>query len=170
MGGTGPIVIVGFLLCVAGRLSASRPATLAHFVPLVGHCDLRYGALGNPHNGIQLPDGQWAPAFASTDNATEVFCSTMAVFDASRTPMLVDYGGIAVEVAPQTPSNGSRSVISLLDHGKRTEVGEVNFADTSDDTVEVTPPHRLPAVLPLPFPMSHRPLGSRSTCARSLSL
>jgi hypothetical protein len=134
-----PIVIVGFLLGVAGvsavRLSASKPAKLAQSVPLHDRCDLRYNALGNPLLGIQSPDG-WIPAFASNDNVTEVFCSTMAVFDASQTPMLVDYGGFAVEVAP----NGSTSVtvISLLERGKRTEVAKVFFADTSDDTLEVT--------------------------------
>ncbi len=166
-----PIVIVGFLLAVAGvsavRLSPSRPATLAHSVPLDGRCDLRYNALGNPHLGIKSRDGGWSPAFASHDNVTEVFCSTMAVFNASQTPMLVDYGGFAVEVAP----NGSTSVtvISLFERGKRTEVAKVFFADTSDDTLEVTRTV-LPAVSLLPFPMSHRPLVSRSTCAWSLSL
>ena len=168
-----PIAIVGFLLGAAGvsavRLSPSKPAKLAHSVPLHDRCDLRYNALGNPLLGIQSPDG-WIPAFASNDNVTEVFCSTMAVFDASKAPMLVDYGGFAVEVAPRATSNGSTTVISLLDRRKRTEVGKFNFADTNDDTVEVAPPHRLPAVSLLPFPMLHRPLVSRSTCAWSLSL
>ena len=153
-----PIAIVGLLLGVAGvsagRLAASRPSTLAHSVPLVDPCDMRYNALGNPLLGIKTVDGGWSPACASNDTVTEVFFSTMAVFDASQTAMLIVYGGgIAVEFAPWTASNGSTSVLTFVVRGNRTEVAKFFFADAGDDTVEVTPPHRLPAVLPLPFPM-----------------
>ena len=66
----------------------------------------------------------------------------MAVFDASQTAMLVDYGGFAVEFAPSTSSNDTASVVTFLERGKRTEaLAKVFFADTSDDTLEVTTPH-----------------------------
>ena len=162
-----PIAIVGFLLGAAGvsagRLSLLKPATLSQPVPLDDHCDPRYNAFGNPHLGIESADGGWGPACASNDTVTEVFSINMVVFDASRTAMLVVCGDIALEFAPQTAPNGSTSAVTVLVRGERTEVAKVNLADASDDTVEVTTPLRLPAVLLVPFFMSHRPLGSRST-------